>query len=328
MSTSTITKGDNWMRLLKGEMPEYVPVYDMGWGVRIPAMRGTVNEDGSGRDIFGVERVIDSAGILPPMPKTHDFMLTDITKWRDVVKVPDFSGLDWAAMAKEAKDARNPEAPWGGGAGFGVFQTLMALMGFTEGLTACFEEPEEVKELLSYLTDFMVDNAKRFLEHYRPEFATYGDDIAHERNPFLSLPMFQDIIAPCWRRYYEVFASEGIPCTMHNCGHFEEYVDDIVDMGVWFWEPAQSTNDLLALKAKYGRRLAVCEGFEVRFLSDDLNEEEVRAMYRARIDEMAPGGGYCIFDFHPEALGSWAPREVELFTWTWDEFNKIRYSYY
>jgi uroporphyrinogen-III decarboxylase len=324
----TLNKAENFMRLINGDVPEYIPVYSLGWGVRPPIARGTRNPDGTGYDMFGVPQVMGSGIVPAPMPKTSDFILTDITKWRDVVKVPDLSDVNWEIMAKEASDRRNPELPWGGGTGIGVFQTLVALMGFTEGLIACNEEPEEVKAMLSYITDFMVENAKKFLHYYRPEFGTYGDDIAHERNPFISLEMFRDIFAPCWRRYYAVFAEAGIHCTMHNCGHFEELLDDTVNMGVWLWEPAQSSNDLYAAKDRYGNRLAICEGFEVRFFGENTTEEEVRALYRQRLERLAAGGGYAIFEPAPEGVPSFTPRENEISAWGWDEFEKLRYSFY
>ncbi|MCL2135935.1 MAG: hypothetical protein FWH40_00175 [Coriobacteriia bacterium] len=324
----TLNKRENFMRLINGDTPEYIPAYDMFWGIRLPIYRGNRNPDGTGTDMFGVEQVLGSGIIPAPMPKTSDFLLDDITKWRDIVKVPDLSSFDWAAMSKEALDARNPEVPWGGGTGVGVFQTLVSLMGFTEGLVACYEEPEEVKAMLEYVTDFMVENAKKFIHYYKPEYGTYGDDIAHERNPFISLDMFQDIFAPCWRRYYAVFAEAGLHCTMHNCGHFEEFVPDIVDMGVWLWEPAQSSNDLVGIKATYGNRLAFCEGIEARFYSEDASEEQIKAEYRARLDTLAPGGGYAVFDFDPAQLPSFTPREIQIITWAWEEFEKIRYDYY
>ena len=325
----TLNKKENFMRLITGQVPEYIPVYNLGWGVRPAFMRGTRNPDGTGTDFFGVEQVIGSGIVPASMPKTHDFILPDITKWRDVIKLPDISDFDWEANAKQARDAYDPELPMGGGTGFGVFQTLVALMGFTEGLVACHEEPEEVKALLNYITDFMVENAKKFIHYYKPDFGSYGDDIAHERNPFVSLEMFHDIFAPCWRRYYAVFVEAGLHSTMHNCGHFEEFIDDCVDMGVWLWEPAQSTNDLEAVKAKYGNRLAICEGFEVRFVPEGTSEEEVRAQFRELVYKRAAGGGWATYDHNPEfGVPAFTPRENEMQNWVWDEFNKIRYDFY
>jgi hypothetical protein len=322
------------MRLIKREVPEYVPTYNLFWAFNMPPfMRGTRNEDGTGKDIFGVESAVDSGGINPPMPKTHDFILQDITRWRDIIKVPDVSDIDesaWIDMAKEAWDAHDPEKPFGGGTSSGFFQPLVAFMGFTEGLVACFEEPEEVKALMDYLCDFAVETTKKYIQYYRPDFGFLGDDIAHEHNPFLSLPMFQELIAPYWRRYYAVFVEAGLPVGHHNCGHFEEYLDDLVDMGVSFWDPVQSSNDKLAIKAKYGRDLAMCGGLEQRFWNDDTPEEVVRDAFKQLLDSLAPGGGFAIGEgsVTPGSNPNATETQKRRTEWMADEYNKLKFSYY
>jgi len=329
----TLNKRENFLRLIRRELPEYIPEYNLFWAFGGPAFLRPAPEPGKPMtNMFGVEYVMDSGGIVPAaMPKTHDFILTDITKWRDIVKIPDYDVSDsaWEDAAKQAADARNPELPFGGGVSAGWFQTLVSLMGFTEGLSACFEEPDEVKAMMEYFTDWSVEMSKKYIYYYKPEFGFIGDDIAHERNPFLSLEMFQDLIAPYWRRYYAVYLDAGLPVGMHNCGHFELYLDDLVDMGCSFWDPVQSSNDAVAIKAKFGRELALCAGIETRFYDENTTEEEVRTAVREYCDALAPGGGFAM----PElALFVEMPgiSEVELkhFTWMGDEFEKIRYSYY
>ncbi|MCL2136572.1 MAG: veratrol--corrinoid protein metyltransferase [Coriobacteriia bacterium] len=328
-----LTTRENFLRLINKEIPEYVPTYNLFWAFNMPPFyMGERNEDGSGKDIFGVESVIDSGGINPPMPKTHDFILTDITKWRDVIKVPDeeISDSAWADAAKQAHDRHNPEIPFGGGTTMGFFQPLVSFMGFTEGLVACFEEPDEVKAMMEYLCDFAVENAKKYLLYYKPDFGFLGDDIAHEHNPFLSLAMFQDLIAPYWRRYYSIFVEAGLPVGHHNCGHFEEYLDDLVDMGVSFWDPVQSSNDKPAIKAKFGRNLAMCGGLEQRFWSEDTSEEQVRTEFRALLDMMAPGGGYAVSEgaVTPGVTLNATEAQKKRTEWMADEYNKLKFSYY
>jgi hypothetical protein len=330
----TLSEKDNFMRLANREVPEYIPIYNLFWAFNMPPfLFGTRNEDGSGKDIFGVEQVMDSAGIVPAaMPKTSDFILTDITKWRDVIKFPDFdlSPSAWEGYAAEAHKNRNPDAPFGGGTTMGFFQPLVSFMGFTEGLSACFEEPEEVKALMEYLCDFAVTTAKDYIHYYKPEFGFIGDDIAHERNPFLSLEMFQDIIAPYWKRYYDVFLEAGLPVGMHNCGHFELYLDDLVAMGCSFWDPVQSSNDAAAIKEKFGNDLALCGGLETRHWDEGTSEEEVRAAVRAYVDMLAPGGGFAMPEFYIMEGGMPGQSEdaKRRTGWIGDEFMKIRYDYY
>jgi hypothetical protein len=323
---------DNFLRLANRQIPEYIPEFNMGWGFNSPpVLMGEMNADGTGKSIFGVERVKPSGVLDVPMPKTSDFVLTDVTKWRDVVKIPDL-GLDdsaWMDMAKEANSRRSPDLPFGGATSFGFFQELVALMGFSEGLSACFEEPDEVKDLLNTLCDFYVGLARKLVQFYDLDFGYFGDDIAHERNPFLSLGMFQDIFAPVWRRYYAVFVDAGLPCGHHNCGHFELYLDDLVDMGVSFWDPVQSSNDELAIKEKYGTNLAMCSGgMDFRMMPEGTTEEEVRVLMRGYMDKMAPGGGFALFEYSPMGMVSFTEDEIERAGWAYDEFLQRRFDYY
>ena len=105
-----------------------------------------LNGGSPGIDMFGVEWVKEGSAIDAPIPKSRDFILDDIRRWRDVIKFPDFSGVDWEDMAKKDKKSINPDLPYGAGCvALGFFQGVMSFMGFTEGLIAVFEEPEEVK---------------------------------------------------------------------------------------------------------------------------------------------------------------------------------------
>lgn len=330
----TLNKKENFMRVVNKQEPEYIPEYNLFWAFNMPPfLMGERNPDGTGKDIFGVDQVIDQSSIIPAaMPKTHDFLLTDITKWRDVVKIPDFDLSDsaWEAMGKMANDMRQPDTPFGGGTSFGFFQPLVGLMGFTEGLSACFEEPDEVKAMMEYWCDWQCSAAKQYIKYYQPDYGFIGDDIAHERAPFLSLPMFQDLIAPYWRRYYAVFLDAGIPVGMHNCGHFELYLDDLVDMGCTFWDPVQSSNDAVAIKAKFGNNLALCGGVDTRFYDADTTEEEVKQAVDDYVNALAPGGGFAMPEMalFLEGMPGISDLELQHFRWIGEEFEKIRYDFY
>jgi len=337
-----LTKKENFMRLANKQVPESIPTYSLFWGLNGPSvfMEGR-NPDMTGFDYFGVEWYKGDNPTGAALPKPGQFILDDITKWRDVIKVPDFANsVDWEIMSKKDLEMRTDELPFGGttAPSVGFFEAVMSFMGFDEGLLACAEEPEEVKALLEYLCDWSVELAKKFIYYYKPDFGFLGDDIAHERNPFISLSMFRDIFAPVWRRYYAVFVEAGLPVGMHNCGHFELFLDDLVDMGCTFWDPVQSSNDAVAIKGKFGNNLALCTGGpDFRFLGDDATEEEVRTLYREYCDALAPGGGFAVFDFMmpedmtlenmPEIPG-FSEADMRRMFWISDEFNKIKFNYY
>ena len=320
-----LSERENFLRALSGEVPEYVPRYNIFWGVRSSIFVGD-RVNGVGKDIFGVEWTNEGSAFEAALPRNDVFLLDDIRRWRDVIKFPDFSYVNWEEVAKKDLKDSNPEFPRGGGVGGGFFQSLMAFMGFTEGLIACFEEPDEVKELLNYLCDSYLGLADNFLKYYQPEFISFGDDIATERNPFVSLEMFRDIFAPVWRRYIKFFKDRGYYAVHHNCGHFEAFLDDVVDMGFNAWDPAQRSNDLVAIKEKFGNKLMICGGFEGRpFLPHiDVTEEEVRGAVKQLLDDLAPGGGYAFFGGVMEDN----PIAKQRTEWIEDEFVKLRGRYY
>jgi hypothetical protein len=326
---------DNFLRLIHKQVPEYIPTYNLFWGLGGPAyLREGRNPDGTGVDYLGVSWAFSEI-VGAAIPEPGNFILDDITKWRDVVKLPSDDHVDWAAMAKEALDARDPEMPFGASTApsVGFFEAVMSFMGFDEGLMACFEEPEEVKALLEYLCDWSVDQAKKYIHHYGPDYGMLGDDIAHERNPFVSLEMFQDIFAPVWRRYYAVWLEAGLPVGNHNCGHFELFLDDLVDMGCSFWDPVQSSNDTDAIKAKFGNNLALCTGGpDSRFWNDDTSEEQVRSEVRDYIMRLAPGGGFAMMAFGPRPSADGTPVEEtpqrRRARWISEEFEALRYDMY
>ena len=320
---------ENFMRALRGEVPEYVPTYSIFWGVRPSILSGDrkVEQGGVGKDIFGVEWTNEGSAFDAALPKPGDFILDDIRKWRDVIKFPDFSDVDWEAMSKADLAKTDPEIPRGGGVSAGgFFQSLMAFMGFTEGLVACFEEPDEVKALVNYLCDSYLGLADKFLQYYKPDYVSFGDDIAHERSPFVSLEMFRDIFAPVWRRYIKFFKDRGYLAVHHNCGRFEDFLEDIVDMGFNCWEPAQTSNDLVAVKKKFGNKLMIAGGFDSRqFLAHcDATEDDCRGAVKKLLDELAPGGGYAFFG----GVQADDPVSKQRNEWIQDEFEKLKATYY
>lgn len=284
---------DNYLRVLKGEMPESLP--KVAWAMVCPSILRKDRTPQGGFDCFGVEYVTCEEANGGAIPKPGNFMIDDITKWRDIVKLPDLSGVDWEMMAKKdlEKVDRSQKVVMSD-AITGFFQGLINFMGFTEGLCACFEEPEEVKAMMEWFTDFYIDVGKKVLKYYKPDALWMPDDVCTERSPFVSPEMFRELFKPYWKRYVDLFRDAGLPAQLHCCGQCMPIVDDFVEAGFTAWDPAQRSNDLVAIKQKYGRKLAFVGAMETRgkVTLPTTTEEEVRAYVREVIDELAPGGGF------------------------------------
>jgi hypothetical protein len=306
---------ENYLRLARGEMPEYVPNFTMG-GMWPPTgeptkyhpvlaamppifpFGGPPAADGSFKDMWGVTYVSNAETGFAGIPKPNDFMLKDIRKWRDVVKWPDVAPantFDWEKMAKEATAHINKETTGVMAMiGNGPFQALIGFMGFTEGLCALIEEPEECEELFSYMADFYMPYLEKTIEYFKPDIAYLGDDTAAARDPFFSTDVFRRLFLPVYKRYTKMAQDRGIPVQLHNCGRCEDWMQDYIDIGIKYWDPAQECNDLLKVKKQFKGKLVVVGGYNIipGAQYEDMSEEYVRGTVRKTIDKYAPDGGY------------------------------------
>mgnify|MGYP001010080373 FL=1 len=316
-----ITEKENYLMLLRGEQPYWVPNFTFGPMPGMPHPAATTGfplqflnanrKPGGGKDIWGVNYVGSDSTSGALIPEPNNFILTDIRKWRDVIKAIDLSEIDFEQQVKNGFDelykigVNREDTCIELGLHFGYFQTLVSFMGFENALCAMYEEPEEVKALLSYLCDFYTTIVEKTIDLIKPDIYALCDDVATKRSPFMSPEMYRELILPFHDREAKYARDRGLPIGMHCCGQCMDLIDDWVSIGVVTWNPAQTTNDLKAVKAKYGNKLVITGGFDTegRLVEPDCTEEEVRQAVRDVIDALAPGGGYCFCGGFVAAVG-------------------------
>ena len=302
-----LTPKENIMRVMHGEFPEWVPSYsyygalpgveeappNMSLASSL-AMKGM---GGGGKTVWGVPmESVDAVGGFA-LPKPGHFILKDISEWREVIKAPDISGVDWDDIVKKDMEklnySRDNVALFLNSNG-GYFQDLMAFMGFTEGLIAMNTEPEEVMELFRYMHKFYITILENYIDRVKPDVLHLSDDTAAEMAPFVSPTMFREMLLPLYDDFARFARNRGIPISFHNCGKCGVFFNDLVRIGVNAWEPVQLSNDILEIQKKFGRNLAIGGGWEGRgrLVADDVTDEEIRESVRVAINTYAPNGGF------------------------------------
>ncbi|MCL2137530.1 MAG: veratrol--corrinoid protein metyltransferase [Coriobacteriia bacterium] len=308
-------EAEQFMKVLKGEVPDFVPKWtNMGVvnpysdkpanpvGLGSSALPGrTVLADGKFMDMWGVTYVgVDSIS-GNALPEPNNFILDDITKWRDVIKAPDISNIDWEIACKKDLEARGDisESVIQLGNPNGFFMTLMNFMGFDQGLMAMYEEPEEVKALFDYLADFYCSISDQLMKYWGDivDFVGVGDDTATEDNPFISPEMHHELIRPYHARVTKAAMDRGMPVMMHCCGRCEDFIEDWISYGVTAWNPAQLKNDLDGIKAKYGNSLVLTGCWDSTGPAGwpDATEELIKETVRATMNRFGKGGGHMFF---------------------------------
>jgi uroporphyrinogen decarboxylase len=165
---------------------------------------------------------------------------------------------------------------------------LVGMEAFFSGLIL---EPEKIRRLIRKICDVKLDLVGRFIEA-GIEMMMFFDDWGTERGPYMDPQVWREFIKPELARLYELCRQNKLIICQHSCGKVEEFIPDLVELGVDIWNPCQpDVNDLPALKKKYGERITFWGGIDSRIL-DLGTPEAVTAEVKKRIFELAPGGGY------------------------------------
>ncbi len=293
MSEVKVSNRENMLRMHRGETPAFLPRSNFQH-VKCSYFED-IKAPGDHIDEFGVEYIgrMDIFGGAP-IPKPGKYVLHDITKWRDVIKAPTMEDADWEQLAKTDLAPVNAEE---NGVIFytgKIFQRLTDFMGFEEGLCAIMEEPEEVYALFDHLCCFYEKLLKNFIPHYKPDAICIPDDTATARAPFISPQVYRELVKPFHKRIADLALNAGVFVEMHDCGRCEDFVDDWMDFGICGWNPAQPSNDLKAIKAKYGNRLFIEGGWDTQgpLSSAAIDEDVLRAELENYVNTLAPDGGF------------------------------------
>lgn len=295
---SQITARENYLMLLRGEIPEYLPSIADSCieGAKTNLLTPIAAPDGPVFSPWGVKFVGSPDNNFGAMPEPGFILLDDITKWRDVIHNPDLSQMDWEAFYRDPavfgeKDRVNKVIITGGG---DYFQTLVSFMGFENALLAMYEEPEEVYALFEYLAEYFMLVVEKAVQYTKPDVYMLADDTAAQAAPFFSLNMYRELLKPFYKRHTDLARNAGCLIDHHNCGRCEAFIDEWLDLGICSWNPAQTCNDLTGIKAKYGDRLTMQGCWDNTGYISSLecsDEEYTEALYRY-VDTFAPGGHF------------------------------------
>jgi hypothetical protein len=267
----SLSPRENYLRALRHEKTEYVP-FPMSLfsgsdaalaGILAPVDHG--QEFTNFRDCFGVRWVASDSAAGGMIPEPGEFILKDVTQWKKTVTIQDIDKFDWQKFADQEYAMFGINRDTQAVAYFaacGVWERIAALMGFEEAMVALVEEPEACNELFTAITDFRIKEAEKARKHYKADVFLNFDDIATERNLFMSPETYRKLIKPHHKRLNDAVRNLGMIPIQHTCGHAELCVEDYIETGAEAWNSVQPSNDIAAILDKYGDRLCIEGGFD------------------------------------------------------------------
>ena len=132
---------------------------------RIP---GTTSVDRWGTTILFPEGAPGATPIITPENK----VCPDITRWREYVHAPDIEAnctQGWEQFAAMAKAQAGNERLTAAFMACGIFEQCHFLMGFEDTLTNLYEHPQEMHELIDYITDYRIKYVGMLIDNLQPD---------------------------------------------------------------------------------------------------------------------------------------------------------------
>ena len=259
-----LTKRQNFLETIHGGNPDrFVNQYEpfaflFGGPVtrasKIP-LRGETVKNAWGVTIQFPEHV---PGPFPLHDEEH-ILVKDVATWRDVVKAPkvDYPDEDWADI-RDMADAidRNEQfvtllmAP-------GVFEQLHYLMGMVDCLMSFYTEPNAIKELIDYITEYELAYSERLLKHTRADALLHHDDWGSQLSSFLSPEMFKEFIVPAYKKIYGFHKANGVKIIVHHSDSYAaNLVPHMIEMGIDVFQGCLTSNNVPELVKKYGGQIS------------------------------------------------------------------------
>ena len=231
----------------------------------------------------------------------------DESCWQDS-PIPGMSLREYCRYVRE----ETPFALMGQGGRGGLFEQAKYMVGYAKIFSDFIESPEFLEALLVKLTDIEIEFNKAFLDQcgeYVDWLRMSPEDLAGEKTTFLSQKMFDRQLLPHYKRatqtvrdYYRQINPDGL-IQFHSCGAIPEpFMRGLLSCGVDGYDSlppkvARHSNPA-AKKRLLGEELFFYGGIDVQETLPYGTVEDVRAEVRARIWEMAHGGGYLLSSSH------------------------------
>jgi uroporphyrinogen decarboxylase len=260
---------------------------------------------------------VDAWGATLRMPKRgglyYDWVghpLAELTgEAIDAYRWPGFdTAEDLAAIREEALRLRTgTEFALVGAAnlGSGVFEQACLLAGMEEFMMAMVSDRPVAERLLDGITDFLVEEARRYLDHVGDliDVYLYGDDVATQQGWMISPEAYVALIRPRQRRLFDAIRAKTRAKLMyHGCGAVFDLVPHLIEIGVDVLNPVQVSArgmDTARLKAAYGRDIVFWGGgVDSQHVLPFGTPEDVRTEVRRRIRDLSPDGGFVFAPVH------------------------------
>ena len=253
--------------------------------------RGCTSQDRWGTTIMWPA---EAPGPMPHITQENK-VCPDITRWRDFVHAPDLEAnctQGWEECRALAREKAGEDRLIAGFMGTGIFEQCHFLMGFEDTLTNLYEHPQEMHELIDYITDYRIRYVKMLIDKLQPDLIFSHDDWGTKDALFMKPEMWREFFKEPYRRFYGYIRSRGVIALHHADSYLVPIVEDMVELGIQVWQGVLPENDIPALQRQLQGRMVLMGGIGAAIDRPDATESEVRSYVSQALAAYCPGGHY------------------------------------
>jgi uroporphyrinogen decarboxylase len=232
--------------------------------------------------------------------------LADIKNY-DTYKLPDPLAAHKEEIAVYEKLIKNEGKEYAilGGCACTMFEASWYLRGLENFLTDLYLNRDFAIELLDITMDYSLKLSKKLVQ-MGVDIIWWGDDVAHERGPYIDPKIFRELIKP---RYAHMVSeikkvNKDIKIAFHCDGKIDWVIEDFIELGFDILNPLQSdVNNSEEIKKKYGKKLSFWGNVDTRRVLNIKTFKEVAEAVRRTIEILSPGGGHILCTNHTIQAG-------------------------
>lgn len=229
------------------------------------------------------------------IPLPLDYPVTDMDSWLKIKPLYEFceERIDYE-MLERAKKLQKTENHLVLAAIPGGFDELRELMGEENLCIAYYEDPELLEDILGTISDTAFKVLDRASDLITIDNLMVHEDMAGKSGPLIGPNLVREYMLPYYRRIWDMLSSKGTKLfSQDSDGNINPILDAMLECGVNVTMPAEPAAgmDIVALREKYGNKLAIKGGIDKHVLRGTKEQIRDELEYKLR-PEMRKGTAF------------------------------------
>ncbi len=181
----------------------------------------------------------------------------------------------------------------------GCFETANGLIGMDGQLMEMALRPEFVRALYRKQLEWTKVYIANCLA-LGADVIHISDDLGQNGRMLFSPATFREVVAPVLAAEARFVRERSPHLSLHSCGYFDDIIGDLADMGFDCLHPIQESAgmDLVSVKRRFGRRVTLYGGLDVRATLPSGDRELIRKDIERVVTNCKRGGGLIFCTAH------------------------------